>query len=267
MIVQIQYCMKNKEYKVYEVNTKRKSGIFGVAVIVCGLLLAISVCNLFSYVFFSSGIDFVSGKGRNSNNFYAVEVDCFDSYDEAYNFATTLQIKGGAGYITYNKKYKVLTSLYLTYEDAKSVADNIKGEYANACVYEIVLPDISIPNDITKEQQTAISTSFAVIKSAISTMTNIYLGVDKGEIKDSAAKTMLYTLYDDCTSQVDSVRTAFHSLDTATYLKHKMYLTDFASNLAEISKLDLKGMELSQIIKYQQIKCTFLYITMANLFQ
>ncbi|MBQ8522845.1 MAG: SPOR domain-containing protein, partial [Clostridia bacterium] len=233
--------MKNKEYKVYEVSSKHKSGIFSIAVLVCGLLLAISVCNLVSFAFFSNGISFVSGKGRNANNFYAVEVDSFDNYDDAYNFATELQTKGGAGYITYNKKYKVLSSLYLTYDNAKSVADNIKGEYSSACVYEIVLPDISVPDDITKEQQNAITTSFAVTKSAIATMTNIYLGVDKGEIKDSTAQTMLYTLYDDCASQVDSIRTAFHSLDTATYLKHKMYLTSFASNIAEISNLDLKG--------------------------
>ena len=259
--------MKNKAYKVYEVKSTRKSGMFGVSVLICGLLLAISVCNLFGYAFFSGGIDFVSGKGRNANNFYAVEVNSFDDYDEAYTFATQLQTKGGAGYITYNKKYKVLSSLYLTYDDAKSVADNIKAEYSKACVYEIAFPDIVVPDDITKEQQNAITTSFAVTKSAIATMTNIYLGVDKGEIKDSTALTMLYTLYDDCVSQVDSIRTAFYSLDTATYLKHKIYLTNFASHLAEISNLDLQGMELSQIIKYQQIKCAFLYITMSNLFQ
>ena len=259
--------MKNKEYNIYEIDTKRKSGIFGISVVICGLLLAISACNLFSYAFFSGGISFVSGKGRNTNNFYAVEVESFDNYDEAYNFATQLQTKGGAGYITYNKKYKVLSSLYLTYDDAKSVADNIKGEYGGACVYEIAFPDISVPDDLTDQQQKAITTSFAVTKSTIATMTNIYLGLDKGEIKDSNARTMLYTLYDDCVSQVDSIRTAFHSLDTATHLKHKMYLTDFASNLAEISNLDLSGMELSQIIKYQQIKCSFLYITMCGLFK
>lgn len=259
--------MKNKGYRVYEIASGRKSGIFGASVIICGLLLAIGVCNLFSYAFFSNGISFVSGNGRNVNNFYAVEVDSFDTYDEAYSFATAIQSKGGAGYITYNKKYKVLTSLYLTYDDAKSVADNIKGEYSSACVYEIAFPDISVPEDISHEQQTAITTSFAITKSAIATMTNIYLGIDKGEIKDSTAGTMLYTLYDDCVSQVDSIRTAFHSLDTATYLKYKMYLTDFASNIAEISNLDLKGMELSQIIKYQQIKCAFLYITMCGLFK
>ena len=259
--------MKNKEYNVYEINTKPKRGIFNIAVLICGLLLAISVCNLFSFVFFSNGISLVSGKSSNTNNFYAVEVDSFDNYNDAYKFATQLQSKGGAGYITYNKKYKVLSSLYLTYSDAKSVADNIKNEYSNACVYEIDLPDISVPDDISNEQQKAITTSFAVTKSAISTMTNIYLGIDKGDIKDSSASTMIYTLYDDCISQINSINSAFHSLDTATYLKYKMYLTDFTSNLAEISKLDLKGMELSQIIKYQQIKCTFLYITMTKLVQ
>lgn len=259
--------MKNKQYKVYEVKTTKKSGMFGVSVLICGLLLAVSVCNLFGYAFFSGGISFVSGKGRNANNFYAVEVDCFDNYDDAYTFATELQSKGGAGYITYNKKYKVLSSLYLTYDDAKSVADNIKSEYSNVCVYEIAFPDIDIPDDITKEQQNAITTSFAVTKSAIATMTNVYLGIDKGEIKDSTASTMLYTLYDDCVSQADSIRTSFHSIDTATYLKYKMYLTNFASHIAEISNLDLQGMELSQIIKYQQIKCAFLYISMANLFK
>lgn len=258
--------MKNKEYQVYEIKCK-KSGIFGISVVIFGLILAVSVCNIFGYAFFSSGISLVSGKGRNANNFYAVEVQEFDNYDEAYSFAIELQKKGGAGYITYNKQYKVLSSMYLTYDDAKSVADNIKGEYSGACVYEIVLPDITVPDDLTKEQQKAITTSFTVIKSVLATMTNIYLGVDKSEIKDDTARTMLYTLYDDCATQTDSIRTTFHSLDTAKHLKHEMYLTDFASNIAEISNLDLKGMELSQIIKYQQIKCAFLYITMANLFQ
>lgn len=259
--------MKNREYKVYEVETKRKSGFFGVSVIICGLLLAVSVCNLFSYVFFSSGISLVSGSSRNANNLFAVEVASFDTYNDAYTFASTLQSKGGAGYITYNKKYKVLSSLYLTYDNAKSVADNLKNEYTDACVYEIVLPDITMPDDISDVQQTALTNCFAITKSALSTMTNIYLGIDKAEISDSNACNMINTLYDDCTDQVDSIRTSFHSKDTAQYLKLKMYLTDFASNLADIAKLDLKGMELSQIIKYQQIKCAFLYISMANLFK
>lgn len=257
--------MKNKEYEVYEIKRK-KSGFFGISVVVFGLLLAISVCNLFSYVFFSGGISFVSGKGRNSNNFYAVQVQEFEDYNEAYKFSVELQKKGGAGYITYNKKYKVLSSLYLTYDNAKSVADNISSEYKDACVYEIALPEIDVPSNLSKEQATAINNSFAVTKSAIATMTNIYLGVDKGEIKDSTAINMLNTLYEDCVAQSDSIRTAFHSLDTAVHLKHKMYLGDFASNISEMCHLDLQGMELSQIIKYQQIKCVFLYITMANLF-
>lgn len=250
---------------MYEINRK-KSRVFGISVIICGLLLAISICNLFSYVFFSNGIDFVSGKQRNTNNFYAVQLESFEDYNKAYDFAYEIQAKGGAGYITYNKDYKVLASLYLTYNDAKSVAENIKSEYVNACVYELVLPDITIPGDITEQQQKAITTSFAVAKSAISTMTNIYLGIDKGETKDSTANTMIQSLYDDCVTQVDNIRVAFHSLDSAKYLKYKMYLTDFTSNLSEISHLGLSGMELSQIIKYQQIKCAFLYITMANLF-
>ena len=259
--------MKNKEYQVYEVKAKRKNGAFGAVVVICGLLLAISVCNLFGYAFFSNGISLVSGKSRNPNNYYAVEIASFDKYNDAYDFALEIQKKGGAGYITYNKKYKVLSSLYLTHSDAKSVADNIKSEYANACVYEIAFPEIDVPDDISKEQQTSISTSFAVTKSAIATMTNIYLGIDTGELPDSTAHTMINSLYDDCTSQADSIRTSFHSLDTAIYLKYKMYLEDFSSNIAEISKLDLQGVELSQIVKYQQIKCAFLYVTMCNLFK
>ena len=259
--------MKNKEYKVYEVKTSRKGGFWGISVVICGLLLTVSICNLLGYALFSNGISLVSGAQRSVNSFYAVEVANFDNYDEAYNFAMQLQAKGGAGYITYNKKYKVLSSLYLTYNDAKSVADNIKVDYNNACVYEIVLPDIDIPDDITSEHQKALSTSFAVSKSTIATMTNIYLGIDTGEISESYCYTMLNSLYDDSVTQVDSIRTAFYSLDTAQYLKLRMYLTDFASNIAEISKINLQGMELSQIIKYQQIKCAFLYISMAQLFK
>ena len=257
--------MKHKEYQVYEVKGKR-SAFWGMSVVICGLLLAISACNLFSYIFFSSGVSLVSGKQHNVNNFYAVEVDAFSSYDEAHDFALELRQKGGAGYITYNKTYKVLSSTYLTYDDAKSVAKNIKQQYPDACVYELAMPDVDVPNDLSDSQKRVITTSFAVTKSAIATMTNIYLGVDKGEIKDETARTMLSTLYEDCKSQVDSISTAFHSLDTAKHLKHEMYLTDFAANLNQILSQDLKGMELSQIIKYQQIKCAFLYITMAKLF-
>jgi hypothetical protein len=258
--------MKNKEYQVYEIDTKHGKR-FGAVFVVIGLLLTIGICNIISYVFFSGGIDFVSGKQRNVNNFYAVEVAEFGSYSEAEDCVEKLRQKGGAGYITYNKKYKVLSSLYLTYDNAKTVVDNIKNEYSEACVYEIILPEIIVPQDLSEEQQTAIKTSFAVTKSAISTMTNIYLGIDTCEIKDETARTMLNALYEDCTGQVDSIKRAFYSLDTAIHLKHKMYLTNFATNVAEIYELDLKGVELSQIIKYQQIKCVFLYVSMANLFK
>ncbi len=258
--------MRNKEYKTYEVKTK-KTVFFGISVVIFGLLLTISVCNLFSYVFFSSGISLVSGKQRNANNFYAVEVASFDNYDEAYEFAMQIQKKGGAGYITYNKEYKVLTSLYLTYNDAKSVSENIKADYPSACIYEIILPTITLPSELSEQQQKTLTTSFAVAQSALSTMTNIYLSLDTGEIEDETARAMLYTIYDDCSSQIKSINTNFHQQDESKYIKYKMYLNNFTSHLAEVNETDLSGIELSQIIKYQQIKLAYLYISMANLFQ
>lgn len=258
--------MKNKGYKVYSVNTKSKSGFWGITIVICGLLLTISICSLLGYAFFSSGLSIVSGKERSTNSFYAVELDSFDSYEEASKFATTIQQKGGAGYITYNKEYKVLSSLYVTYNDAKAVADNVKQDYTNARVYEIVFVDVTIADDLTNEQHKAITTSLEVIKSAIATMTNIYLGLDTGELSNGTAHSMLQTLYDDSVTQAQSISTAFHSKDEAVYLKYKMYLTDFASNISQICTIDMQGVELSQIIKYQQLKCTFLYLRMRELF-
>ena len=258
--------MKNKGYKIYSVNSKSKSGFWGITTIICGLLLTISICNLLGYAFFSSGLSIVSGKERSTNSFYAVQLDRFDSYDDASKFATIIQQKGGAGYITYNKEYKVLSSLYVTYNDAKAVADNIKSEYTNATVYEIVFIDIKLPDDLNKEQYNTIKTSLEVIKSAISTMTNIYLGLDTDEISNETAHSMLQTLYDDSITQAQSISNAFHSKDEAIYLKYKMYLTDFASNISQICSIDMRGVELSQIIKYQQLKCTFLYLRMRELF-
>lgn len=258
--------MKNKGYKVYSVNSKSKGGFWGVTIVICGLLLTISVCNLLGYAFFSSGLSIVSGKERNGNSFYAVELDSFDSYNEANKFATNIQQKGGAGYITYNKEYKVLSSLYVTYNDAKAVADNVKQDYPDATVYEIVFVDVKLPDDLTSEQHNAITTSLEVIKSAISTMTNIYLGIDTGELSNETAHSMLQTLYDDSVTQAESISSAFHSKDEAIYLKYKMYLTDFASNISQICSIDMQGMELSQIIKYQQLKSTFLYLRMRELF-
>lgn len=256
--------MKNKEYKVYEID--KKKGKFGVVFVICGLLLAISICNVLGYLFFSNGINIVSGRDASTGNFYAVEVDSFDKYDEAYAFAQELQKKGGAGYITYNKKYKVLTSLYLTNSDAKKVAENLEQDYPNARVYELVLEDVSIPTDLDEQQSKTLTNSLAVAKSNISSMTNIYLSLDKGDISEQTAKTTLYTLSTDLISERTSIQTAFHSKDTAIYLKYGMYYDDLISSIKQIEKIDLLGSEFSQIVKYQQIKLAFLYISMCNLF-
>lgn len=256
--------MKNKEYKVYEVERKNR---LGVAFVILGLLLAVSVCNIFGYLFFSNGINIVSGKeNTNSGNFYAVEISCFDKYDEAYSFAQELQKKGGAGYITYNKKYKVLSSLYLTFNDAKKVAQNVQENYKDACVYELVLPDVSLPSDLNEKQTKALKNSLAVAKSNIATMTNIYLSLDRGDISEQTAKTMIHTLSEDFVDENNSIKTNFHSKDTAVYLKYQMYYNDILSATKQVSKIELKGSELSQMIKYQQIKLAFTYISMCNLF-
>lgn len=257
--------MKNKEYKVYEIED-RKSGKFGVLFVICGLLLAISVCNIVGYLFFSNGINIVSGRDASTGNFYTVEVNSFDKYDEAYSFAQELQKKGGAGYITYNKKYKVLTSLYLTHSDAKTVAENLKQDYPNACVYELVLEDIDLPSDLDEKQSKTLTNSLAIAKSNIASMTNIYLSIDTGDISDQTAKTMLYTLSEDYVAERTSIQTAFHSKDTAIYLKYGMYYADLVTDTKQLSQMDLKGSELSQIIKYQQIKFAFLYMSMCKLF-
>lgn len=253
-----------KSYINYE---NKKSGVLKISLLLCGLLIAVSVCNIFGYVFFSSGISLVSGKHTNINNFYAIQLEKFDEYTQAQDYATNIQKLGGAGYVTYNKGYRVLSSMYLNYEQAKSVMDNIKSDYPNVCVYELCVPDISLPSDLSEEQLKVLSTSIAVSKSTISTLYNIYVGIDSGEIKDELAKSMLSALTDDCNTQLTSFKTAFHSKDTATYLKYKMNLSDLASNVAEIIKIGLSGSELSQIIKYQQLKCVFVYINMCKLFE
>ncbi len=253
-----------KSFINYENKT---SGLLKVSLLICGILLVVSVCNLFGYAFFSSGVSLVSGKSFNANNFYAIQLEKFDDYNQAQNFATELQKLGGAGYVTYNKGYRVLSSMYLTYDQAKSVMDNVKVDYPNVCVYELCIPEVNLPNDISEEQLKVLSTSLAVSKSTISTLYNLYVGIDSGEIKDDTAKSMLKALTDDCNSQLTSFKTAFHSKDTATYLKYKMYLSDLASNIAEISNIGLNGSELSQIIKYQQLKCVFVYINMCKLFE
>lgn len=247
-------------------NESKNSGL-RIPLLICTILLVVSVCNVLGYVFFSSGISFVSGKHTNINNFYAVQLDKFDDYTKAQEFASKLQKLGGAGYITYNKGYRVLSSMYLNYEQATTVKDNIKKDYPNVCVYEICVPDTEFSNDLSEEQTKVLTTSLAVSKSTISTLYNIYVGIDSGEIIDDTALTMLKALCDDMDSVLSSFKTAFHSKDTANYLKYKMYLADLTSNICEITTVGVKGSELSQIIKYQQLKSVFVYVNMCKLFE
>ncbi len=140
------YQFNNSQY-LKKINNKK---IFPIIFLVLIIIITLGFCLLF--------------KSSNTNKIelYFIQLNEFPTYNSASKFAQDVKNNGGAGYIYFDKNYRVFAGLYKSKEDAEKVLKNIQNDYNSSKIYSLSFPYLG---KIEKENRYIKSYKTSVLKT------------------------------------------------------------------------------------------------------
>ena len=215
------------------------------------LLLTVSV--LFGYSISTGGLVVANSK-QTSESYYLIELDCFESFDEASAFAKSIQTKGGAGFVRYDDGFKVFSSAYLNMDDAKSVLTKLT-EYENAKIYTLNLPTFNNDNGLENAVNKVIKNNLISFKYSIENLSILLNKLDKNEIDEVKFKENLVLIKEEVELQIEKFLDVFTK--STTMYKYKSYLYEFLDEINKMQQLDSTGSEFSSLCHYSEISLIY----------
>ncbi|NCA67139.1 MAG: hypothetical protein EOM87_03640 [Clostridia bacterium] len=171
---------QNSSAKVKVRRSKGKSFVLTV----CVLVMCVSILFL--------SVDFFSSKGivgelksvftfTNDDcvNYYAVNMGTFNTLTEARQLSEAIRVKGAAGYITHSGAYNVLAACYISYNDAKAIADS------NAATVFTIRVFKKSRKDFPAKLRDSFDNTVGYEKSVYDTLYSLSNQLDEGDITEN----------------------------------------------------------------------------------
>lgn len=234
---------------------KKRVSVLNLVLVCCCVVLFATMSVLFGYSLCNNGLIIASSK-QNVGSYYLIEVDKFEDYDSAVNYASNLKKQGGAGYVRYDKGHRVFLSAYLTKDDANSVVSKLEG-FNNACIYSLKIDDFDLDNGLEKGVNKVIRNNIISFKCAIENINNVLIEFDKGEKQEIDVKNCCLLILEELTLQIDKFMDVYYL--STTMVNYKNNINEFYNLINEITKLDCLNLEFSSICRYQEISCMFTF--------
>ena len=231
----------------------KKIGSFNLIICIAGIMLLLTVSVLFGYGITSKGLIQASSKQVNES-YYLLELDCFENYIKAKEFAKTIQNKGGAGFISYDNGFKVFASAYNSYDEAEKVITK-QTEYKNAKVYKLNLASFNANNGLSTEQNKIIKNNIISFKYCIENYASILNKLNKNEIDEAKFKEHLVLIQEEIEIQTEKFNSIF--TQSSTMYKYKNYLLEFLQNVTDIISLNLTGLNFKALAHYNHISLIY----------
>lgn len=235
----------------------KKTNMFNVVIATLSICLLLSVSVLFGYSILNGGLVVASSK-QAVDCYYLVEANCFEEYQDAVEYSAEIMQKGGAGYISYDKGFRVFVAGYLSKSEAKSVADNLNIDTAK--VYELTLGSFDKTNT---DMDSIIKNNIIAFKYSIENLNNVLINYSKGEIDEEKVKDYVMLVNEEIEQQIDNFNSNFYQSDDM--YKYKSYLVEFKDCFSTILKLDCTSTEFSSLARYQELTAMFCLKKMLNI--
>jgi len=227
----------------------KNSNPFNIIIAIAGIMLLVSISVLFGYSISTGGLVVANSK-QSTECYYLIEIDSFEKFADASNFATNLQAKGGAGFIKYDENFKVFSSAYQNYEDAKNVLDKLS-EYKNAKIYTFKMASFNNDNGLEDKINKVIKNNIISIKYSIENLSKILIELDKNQIDENKFKEKIILIKEEIELQIEKFLDVFYK--SSTMYKYKSYMYEFLNEIEDILKTDLNDHEFSSICHYKHI--------------
>ena len=204
-------------------NTKSKSffkRLFTTSFIIVTICLMVSLADLFSSLITVGGFTFVSDEINVSKyTLYAVCTSNHSSELSAKEQANVCSSLGGAGYVwRTDNAYYVIASIYENKSDAEKVMENIIDSKPQTVIKEIIIPAISISNNLSAQEKSTLTESIGIFKSAYKVLYDISISLDTSLISEVNAKLAVNEIGSNITTTIGNFNTIFPNA-TAQHLK------------------------------------------------
>ena len=229
--------MQNYNFNYHQYKKKiHKQNVSIIPLLLCIIIITLGVAF------------FLRPQKTELNKFYFVEIDSFETYKDASNLAQNIQSSGGAGYIYYNNKYRVLAGFYPYYSQAESVTNNLKSEFKNCQIFTLECKKLKNINNLSSSQNNVMNEFSKVVFKNIYKMADLSIKYDKNEIDTQN----LSLSFKSINNEIDSYYQEFISnfKTNSKFNTAKSYAKNITSSLKTLQNIETEQ-EINRKIKYE----------------
>jgi len=195
--------------------------------------------------------------------FYFIEIDNFATYSNALNLANEIKNKNGAGYIFYEKNYKVLATFFTNKKDAEKVASNLKEMYSNSKVFTLKVSKNLKLFSFTKKQKEIVEKLKNETSKTISFLSSSSILLDTQELsfnKFNYKQTEALKQFNSCYEKFSN---SFKQ--NSVYNSAKKYLNNIKMSFTGLNEIDNIS-QLSLNLKFHLVDIVINYVSFLNCF-
>ncbi|MBO5888785.1 MAG: hypothetical protein J6Q58_01440 [Clostridia bacterium] len=252
----------------YKLNKRknRRAKLFTILFV----LFSISIVIFFS-ISFSNFLTVSKIVNINSNfiyedkSVYALSLDTSNNLSEAESKSESIKKQGGAGYIL-NKganEFKIISSIYLSEKDAKSVKENLENNGTICEIIKINLPALNFKVSVTNKSSEILNNGISIFYSSYKKLYNLSVDYDSNKIDLVALKTSLNNLQSENQKIIDKFNVKFNMSNNIYILYVKIYLQRANDIIKNLESLD-ESVNFSSEIKYAYCNILNQYIDLYN---
>lgn len=198
--------------------------------------------------------------------FYFVNISSYTNYEDCFNLSNEIKSMGGAGYILNDGKFNVMASVYSTQTDATIVSSRLyTNGFQNTSVYRFSISELRISKFDDESQNNTLSDLIVYPLSCYSSLYDITLSYDTGEISESIVLLALQKKQEEIRRKADDLISLeeykFITAREKVFLELKIMYTDlldvYTKTLEKLTKNPttslLKELECNVIVIYDSL--------------
>ena len=197
---------------------------------------------------------FIYPKKSNTIEFYFVEIDNFQTFKEANNLSLKINESGGAGYVYFDGKYRVLASFYSNYDNAKKVADNLKNDYTNATVFTMETNNFHNIINLNSHQNNSIKNLLETTYKTILQLEDLIINYELKNISNNELNLHIKNHQTEFDEVYNDFINNFNNL--SKYNLAKDYLVKMQQCFKNISTIE--NQNISSNLRYETVKLVIL---------
>lgn len=186
-----------------------------------------------------------------SATWYALQLGAFESETAAGELAQQFTLRGAAGYVWNDGRYRVLAALYPTQEDAQLVRRQLSEQHmVDSYLYQISLPSLHVRLSGMKGQLDILEAAFAQANALVSSAQAVGIQLDRQETSAAEAVALLKSLCEQTDMMTLRLKQRFSQPVHSTVSGLILCFEDYAAFCGTLSSEDSE-VSLSTKLKWQ----------------